>query len=37
MILRSGGGGPNVNPRKADEVFAEHGVSSHPTLSNRSP
>jgi hypothetical protein len=25
MIPRSGGGGRNVNPGKADEVFAEHG------------
>ena len=26
MIPRSGGGGRNVNPGQADEVFAEHGV-----------
>jgi hypothetical protein len=25
MIPRSGGAGRNVNPGKADEVFAEHG------------
>ena len=25
MIPRSGGGGQEVNSRKADEVFAEHG------------
>jgi hypothetical protein len=25
MIPRSGGGGQEVNSRKVDEVFAEHG------------
>ena len=35
MIPRSGGGGRNVNPGKADEVFAEHARREPSELQKR--
>ena len=37
MIPRSGGGGPNVNPGRVDEVFADHAPGEPADLGTLDP